>query len=106
MDRGRAICLRACLRKCLLMVLSVVFRRLMPVMGRMQSMRVRDMGVMASFLVIARLVVLGRFAMMARRGLMMFGCDFMVTAALVGLRAHVDLLSLKSIDQAQTATGI
>jgi len=39
------------------MVLSVVFRRLMPVMGRMQSMRVRDMGVMASFLVIARLVV-------------------------------------------------
>jgi hypothetical protein len=44
--------------------------------------------------------------MMARRGLMMFGCDFMVTAALVGLRAHVDLLSLKSIDQAQTATGI
>ena len=88
------------------MLLSVVFRRLMPVMGRMQSMRVRYMCVMASFLVIARLVVFGRFAMMVRRGLMMFGRDFMMTAALVGLRAHIDLLSLKCIDQAQTATGI
>src|SRR5262249_24394338 len=82
----------------LVMVLGVVFCGLVPVMGRMQSMRMRDVRVMARLFVIARFVVLRRFAMMVGGSLMMLGCDLMVAATLVGLGAHVDLLSFWSLD--------
>jgi|SRR6516164_5752296 hypothetical protein len=90
----------------LLMVLGVVFCGLVPVMGRMQSMRMRDVRVMARLFVIARFVVLRRLTMMVRGSLMMLGCDLVVAATLVGLCAHVALLSLWSIDGGQTAIGI
>jgi hypothetical protein len=73
-------------------VFCVVFRSLVPVVGRMQFVRMRHMGVMAGLLVIARFIVLGRFTMMVRGSIMMLGRHFVVAAALVGLRAHVDLL--------------
>jgi len=88
------------------MVLGVMLRRLVPVMGRMQSMRMRHVGVVARLLVIARVIVLGRFTMMVRGGLMMLGRELVVAATLVPLRAHVALLSFWSIDGGQTATGI
>jgi len=91
---------------CLLMVLGVVLRGLVPVIGRMQSMRMRHVSVMARLFVIARVVVLRRFAMMVRGGLMMLGRELVVAATLVGLCAHVALLSFWSIDGGQTATGI
>src|SRR5262245_8398800 len=81
----------------LLVVLGVVFCGLVPVMGRMQSMRMRDVRVMARLFVIARFVVLRRFAMMVGGSLMMLGCDLVVAATLVGLCAHVDLLSFWSL---------
>jgi len=84
----------------------VVFRGFVLVMGRMQSMRMRDVGVMARLLVIACFVMLGRFTMMVRGSVMMLGCHLVVAATLVGLRAHVALLSLWSVDGGQTATGI
>jgi hypothetical protein len=87
-------------------VFSVVFRGLVAMMGRMQSMRMRDMGVMPGLLVIAFVVVFGRFTMMVRGSLMMLRCGLVVAAALVRLRAHVALLSLGYNDGAQTATGI
>jgi hypothetical protein len=90
----------------LLVVLSVVLRGLVAVMGRMQSMRVRDMGVMSRLLVITFFVVLGRFTMMVRGSLMMFGRGLVVAATLVRLRAHVDLLSLGYTDAVQTAIEI
>ena len=40
-------------------VLRVVFRGLLPMMGRMQSMRMRHVGVMAGLLVIAVSVMFG-----------------------------------------------
>src|SRR5262245_60291364 len=88
---------------CLLMVLGVVLRGLVPVIGRMQSMRMRHVSVMARLFVIARVVVLRRFAMMVR-GLL--GRELVVAATLVGLCAHVAPLSFWSIDGGQTATGI
>src|SRR5215510_14407314 len=90
----------------LLMVLGVVFCGLVPVMGRMQPMRMRDVRVMARLFVIARFVVLRRFAMMVGGSLMMLGCDLVVAATLVGLCAHVDLLSFWSLFGGETATGI
>ena len=93
-------------RSSLLMVLGVMLRRLVPVMGRMQSMRMRHVGVMARLLVIARVVVLGRFTMMVCGSLMMLRRELVVAATLVRPRAHVALLSLWSIDGGQTATGI
>jgi|SRR4029453_15780507 hypothetical protein len=90
----------------LLVVLSVVLRGLVAMMGRMQSMRMRDMGVMSRLLVIAFFVVLGRFTMMVRGSLMMLGRGLVVAATLVRLRAHVDLLSLGYTDAVQTAIEI
>jgi hypothetical protein len=90
----------------LLVVLSVVLRGLVAKMGRMQSMRMRDMGVMSRLLVIAFFVVLGRFTMMVRGSLMMLGRGLVVAATLVRLRAHVDLLSLGYTDAVQTAIEI
>ena len=88
------------------MVLSVVFRGFVLVMGRMQSMRMRDVGVMARLLVIACFVMLGRFTMMVRGSLMMLGGHLVVAATLVAFRAHFALLSLRYIEDCQTAIGI
>ena len=88
------------------MLLGVMFRRFVPVMGRMQFMRMRHVGVMARLLVIARFIVLGRFTMMVRGSLMMLGRELVVGSTLVRLRAHVALLSLWSIDGGETATSI
>jgi hypothetical protein len=90
----------------LLVVLGVMFRRFVPVMGRMQFMRMRHVGVMARLLVIARFIVLGRFTMMVRGSLMMLGRELVVGSTLVRLRAHVALLSLWSIDGDKSASGI
>jgi hypothetical protein len=90
----------------LLVMLSVVLRGLVAMMGRMQSMRMRDMGVMSRLLVIAFFVVLGRFTMMVRGSLMMLGRGLVVAATLVRLRAHVDLLSLGYTDAVQSAIEI
>jgi hypothetical protein len=43
---------------------------------------------------------------MVRGGLVMLGCHLVVAATLVGFRAHVAFLSLWSVDDGQTATGI
>src|SRR5262245_44145016 len=64
-------------------VFSVVFRSLVPVVGRMQFVRMGHVGVMARLLVIAGFVVLGRFTMMVRCSLMMLGRHFVVAAALM-----------------------
>ena len=90
----------------LFMLLGVMFRRFVPVMGRMQFMRMRHVGVMARLLVIARFIVLGRFTMMVRGSLMMLGRELVVGSTLVRLRAHVALLSLWSLEGGETATSI
>jgi hypothetical protein len=90
----------------LLVVLGVMFRRFVPVMGRMQFMRMRHVGVMARLLVIARFIVLGRFTMMVRGSFMMLGRELLMGSTLVRLRAHVALLSLRSIDGDKSASGI
>jgi hypothetical protein len=105
-DRYRSAGGRAARSPRLLMVLGVVFCGLVPVMGRMQSMRMRDVRVMARLFVIARFVVFRRFAMMLGGSLVMLGCDLVVAATLVCLCAHVDLLSFWSLDGSETATGI
>src|SRR5215831_17078949 len=87
---------------CLLMVLGVVLRGLVPVIGRMQSMRMRNVSVMARLFVIARVVVLRRFAMMVRGGLMMLGRELVVAATLV---AFV-LMSLSSRSGPSTAVRL
>jgi hypothetical protein len=87
-------------------VLGVMLRSLVAVMGRMQFMRMRHVGVMARLLVIARFVVLGGFTMVVRGSLVMLGRGLVVAATLVRLRAHVALLSLWSIDGGETATSI
>lgn len=76
-------------RSSLLVVLGVMLRGLVAVMGRMQFMRMRHVGVMARLLVIARFVVLGGFTMVVRGSLVMLGRGLVVAATLVRLRAHV-----------------
>ena len=71
------------------MMLGVVLCGLMSVMGRMQAMRVRDMGVMPSLFVVPGLVMTGSLAMMVGRALVMLGRGLMVVAALVRLAAHI-----------------
>ena len=83
-----------------------MLRGLVAVMGRMQFMRMRHVGVVARLLVIARFVMFRRFTMMVRGSLMVLGREFVVAATLVRLRAHVALLSLWSIDGGETATSI
>jgi hypothetical protein len=93
-------------RSSLLVVLGVMLRGLVAVMGRMQFMRMRHVGVMARLLMIARFVVLGGFTMVVRGSLVMLGRELVMAATLVRLRAHVALLSLWSIDGGETATSI
>jgi hypothetical protein len=73
----------------------VVFRGLAPMMGRVQSMRMRHVGVMAGLLVITAFVMFGRLTVMMRSGLVMLGCEFVVVATFVHFRAHVALPSLR-----------
>jgi hypothetical protein len=76
-------------------VFRVVFRGLLTMMRRVQSVRMRHMGVMARLLVITLLVVFGCLAVMMRRALVMLGCGLVVAATFVRLRAHVALPSLQ-----------
>jgi len=89
------------------MVLCVVFRGLVPMMGCMQSMRVRDVSVVPCLLVIAGFIVPGGFAVMVRGGLVVPGgglvmlgrslvmlVDLVMAIGLVRSRGHVDLLLL------------
>ena len=93
-------------RSSLLVVLGVMLRGLVAMLGRMQFMRMRHVGVMARLLVIARFVVLGGFTMVVRGSLVMLGRGLVVAATLVRLRVHVALLSLWSIDGGETAISI
>jgi hypothetical protein len=80
--------------------------RLVPMMGRMQSMRVGDVGVMPGLLMIAGFIVLGRFAMMMRGALVVIGGGLVVLATLVRLRAHVAVLLFGCTDGRKTATEV
>ena len=82
-------------RSSLLVVLGVMLRGLVAVMGRMQSMCMCDVGVMAGLLVIAVSVMFGRLAVVMRSGLVMLGCEFVVTATFVLFRTHIALPSLR-----------
>ena len=72
-----------------------MLRGLVAVMGRMQFMRMRHVGVMAGFLVIAMFVMFGGLAVVMRSGLVMLGCEFVVTATFVLFRTHIALPSLQ-----------
>jgi hypothetical protein len=74
---------------------GVMLRGLLPMMGRVQSMRMRHVGVMAGLLVITAFVMFGRFTVMMRSGLVMVGCGLVVAATFVRLRTHVALPSLR-----------
>jgi hypothetical protein len=73
----------------------VVFRGLVPMMRRVQSMRMRHVGVMAGLLVITVFVMFGRFTVVMRSGLVMLGREFVVAATFVRFRSHVALPSLR-----------
>lgn len=75
-------------------MIGVMLRGFVAVMGRMQSMCVRNVSVMPGLLVVAGLVVLRSFAMVTGSVLVMLSGRMMVVAAFV-LRAHV-LLSLSA----------
>jgi hypothetical protein len=70
----------------LFVVFRVVFRGLLPMMGRMQSMRMRHVGVMAGFLVIAMFVMFGGLAVVMRSGFVMLGCGLVVAATFPSLQ--------------------
>ena len=102
---GRALNrLRA--RHRLLVVLGVVLGGLVPMMGRMQSVRVRDVGVMPGLLVIAGFIVLGGFAMMVGGALVVIGGGLVMLATLVRLRAHGAVLLFGCTDGRKTATEV
>jgi hypothetical protein len=69
-------------------VVGVVFRGFMGVMGGMQAMGMRDVGVVPCLLMLTGLVGL---TMMMRRILVMLGCCLVVVAAFVCLAAHIVL---------------
>src|SRR4051794_33035940 len=93
-------------RRRLFVVLGVVLGGLVPMMGRMQSVRVRDVGVMPGLLMIAGFIVLGRFAMMMGGALVVIRGGLVVLATLVRLRAHVAVLSFGCTDGDETATEV
>jgi len=68
-------------------MLGVVLCRLVPVMGGVQAVRMRHMGVMAGLFVFAGLVMLGGFTMMVGCTFVMLSRRLVVAAALVGF-AH------------------
>jgi hypothetical protein len=71
------------------MMFGVVLGGFMSVMGRVQAVRMRDMGVMPGLFVVPGLVVLGSFTMMVGGVLVMLGGGLMVAATLVVRRAHL-----------------
>ena len=77
--------------RALFVMIGVVLGSFVAVMGGMQSVRVGNVRVMSSLFVLAGLVVLRSFAMVAGRVLVMLGGRMMVVAAFVR-RAHVALL--------------
>jgi hypothetical protein len=86
-------------------MLGVLLRGLMSMMGRMQAMCMRDMGMMTCLFMMAGFVVLRSLAMMARCVLVMLGCGLMVAAGFV-FRAHVALPWIACANGRQTAIGI
>ena len=90
----------------LLVVLGVVLGGLVPMMGRMQSVRVRDVGVMPGLLVIAGFIVLGGFAMMVGSALVVIGGGLVMLATLVRLCAHGAVLLFGCADGEETATEV
>ena len=76
-------------------IFRVMLRGLLPMMGRVQSMRMRHVGVMAGLLVLTVFVMFGRFTVMMRCGLVMLGGGLVVAATFVRLRTHVALPSLR-----------
>ena len=103
-SHGALNCLRA--RRRLLVVLGVVLGGLVPVMGRMQSVRVCDVRVMPGLFVIAGFIMLGRFTMMVGRALVVIGGGLVMLATLVRLRAHVVVLLFGCTDAGKTATEV
>jgi hypothetical protein len=73
-------------------IFRVMLRGFLPMMGRVQSMRMRNVGVMAGLLVLTVFVMFGRFTVMMRCGLVMLGRGLVVAATFVRLRTHVALL--------------
>jgi hypothetical protein len=87
-------------------VFGVVLCGLVAVVGRMQSMRMRDVGVMAGLFMVASFIVLGRFAMMVGGALVVFRGGLVVLATLVRLRAHIAVLLFGCTDGRETATEV
>ena len=71
---------------------GVVLGGLLAVVTRVQAVGMRHVRMMASLFVIARLVMLGSFAVMTRRVIVMLGRGFVVIAAFMRLRAHIAIL--------------
>jgi hypothetical protein len=72
-------------------MVGVVLRGFMGMMGGMQAVGMRHVGVVPRLLMLAGLVVLGGLAVMMRRILVMLGCSLVVIAAVMRLAAHVVL---------------
>ena len=72
-------------------MVGVVLRGFMGMMGGMQAMGMRDVGVVPCLLMLTGLVVLGGLTVMMRRILVMLGCSLVVIAAVMRLAAHVVL---------------
>jgi hypothetical protein len=72
-------------------MLGVLLCGLVAVMGRMQAMCMRDMGMMTCLFMMAGFVVFRSLAMMVRRVLVMLGRGLMMAAGFVFARGHVAL---------------
>ena len=75
-------------------------------MGRMQSVRVCDVGVMPGLLMITGFIMLGHFTMMMGRALVVFRRSLVMLATLVRLRAHIAVLLFGCTDAGETATEV
>jgi hypothetical protein len=73
----------------LAVMLGVLLCRLVGMMRGMQAVGMRHMGVMTGLFMLAALVVLGRFAVMVGRALMMLRRRLVMLAAVVGFRGHL-----------------
>jgi hypothetical protein len=82
-------------------VFGVHLRRVFVVLVGMQGMTMGDAGVVRGLFVIARLVMLGRFAMMLRRMFMMLGGLFVMFVNLVSVGCHLSspgMMALRTFD--------
>jgi hypothetical protein len=73
----------------LAVMLGVLLGRLVGMVRGMQAMGMRDMGVMTGLLMLAAIIVLGGFAVMVGRALMLPGRRLVMLAAVVGLGGHL-----------------